>query len=135
MPAQANIVINDGQGTPVAHTFVPNGAMQQQDKKVMSEWVDRSPAVKAGYFVIREQHAPSNANRLEKVRWLIQRPTTETPSGATSPQLAYENTIVVEAWIHDRATSAETADMAAFLKNFAALSYVSTKITTRERTW
>lgn len=135
MPAQANLVINDGQGTPVAHTFVPNGAMQQLDKKVVSEWVDRSPAVKVGYFTIREQHAPSNNNKLEKIRWVITRPTTETPSGATTPVAAYENTIVIEAWIHDRATAAETADMAAFAKNFAASAYFTTKVTTRERTW
>lgn len=135
MPAQASLVINDGQGTPVAHTFVPNGAMQQPDKKVVSEWVDRSPDVKVGYFTIREQHAPSNSNSLEKIRWVITRPTTVTPSGTTAPVAAYENTIVIEAWIHDRATAAETADMVAFAKNFTASAYFAAKVKTRERTW
>lgn len=135
MPAQANIVINDGQTTPVAHTFSPNGAMQGEGKKVMSEWVDRSPAVKVGFLTIREQHSPSNANGLEKIRWVIERPTTETLSGAPAPTRAYTNSIIIEAWVHDRGTAAELSDIVAFAKNFTALTYFSDKIKNRERTW
>lgn len=135
MPAQSSLVINDGQGTPVAHTFAPNGSMQLADKKVVSEWVDRSPATKVGYLTIREQHAPSNQNGLEKIRWVIEKPTTETLSGAPAPTKAYANTVVIEAWIHDRASVAELADLVAFAKNFTANAYFATKVNTRERTW
>lgn len=135
MPAQAAITINDGQATPVAHVFNPDGAFRGSDNKVIGNWVDRSPAVKVGYLTIREQHAPANGSNLEKIRWVIERPTTETLSGAAAPSRAYANTIVVEAWIHDRATVAELSDMVAFAKNFTALTYFADKVKNRERTW
>lgn len=135
MPQQQNIVINDGATTPVAHTFAPNGALMGPDKKITSEWVDRSPPFVVGYHTIREQQAPSNINGLLKIRWVIERVSTETLSGATSPTKAYSNTVVIESWVHDRASSAETADMVAFAKNFTASAYFASKVTSRERTW
>lgn len=141
MPAQAAIVINDGQGTPVAHTFNPNGALRTPDRKVQSEWVDRSPVNAAGYLSIEESHAPPNGNGMEKVRWVIDVPTLESVVGGggtgyqAPPKRAYGGVITIEVMMHERATPAELANYAAYLKNFAASTYVKTKVETRERTW
>lgn len=134
MPAQAIITINDGLAA--AHTFNPNGSFKSAEgDKVTSNWVDSSPASRVGYHSVNEQHAAANGNGLQKIRWVITRNTTETLSGAAAPTLAYPNTGVVEVWIHERSSAAETADMVAFVKNFTALAYFATKVNTRERTW
>lgn len=140
MPAQANIVINDGQGTPVAHTFVPDGALAQPDGKVVAEWVDRSQTYKVGFWTIREQHAKPNGNGIEKIRFVIERPVLEVPGSVVvgfnpAPQRAYAPTAVVEYWMPERASTAELADLAALVKNFSALAFVTTKVTNRERSW
>ncbi len=134
MPVQAAIAINDG--TAVAHTFNPDGSYKTlEGDKVTSKWVDSSPAIRVGYHSIQEQHAAANVNGLQKLRWVISRTTTETLSGAAAPSVAYVNTGVIEAWIHDRSSAAEAADMVAFIKNFTALAYFATKVNSRERTW
>lgn len=141
MPAQAAIVINDGQATPVAHTFNPNGALRSPDKKVQAEWVDRSPVNSAGYLEIEESHAPYNSNGMEKMRWSIDVPTLESVVGGggtgyqAPPKRAYAGVIVIEVMVHERATPAERANYAAYLKNFAASAYVKSKVETGERTW
>lgn len=141
MPAQTSLVINDGQATPVAHTFTPNGAMLTPEKKVLAEWVDRSPANKAGYWTLAEQHSPTNSNGIEKMRFVIDRPTVESVVGAAGtgyqapPKRAYAGMVVVEVWSHERATPAELADLAALARNFTANAFFTGKVTSRERTW
>lgn len=135
MPQQANIVINDGQATPVAHTFAPDGAYKGDDGKVTSQWVDMSPSVRVGYHMITEQHSAPNSNGVQKIRWKISRVTTETLAGAPAPSRAYANEVYIEPIIHERSTAAETADIVAFAKNFTASAYFATKVNTRERTW
>lgn len=140
MPAQANIVINDGQGTPVAHTFVPDGALSQPDGKVVAEWVDRSPTYKVGYWCIREQHSKPNGNGVEKMRFVIERPVLEVPGSVVvgfnpAPQRAYLPAATIEYWLPERAASTDLADLAALVKNFTALAFVTSKVTNRERSW
>jgi hypothetical protein len=141
MPAQAAIAINDGQASPVTHTFAPDGALAQPDRKVVADWVDRGAGVKVGYLTIREQHAPSNGNQVEKMRWVITRPTLETLSNNTStgidpqPTKAFDTVGIVEIHLHDRAGEPELKDVVAFVKNFTATAYFAAKVTNRERTW
>lgn len=140
MPAQASIVINDGQGTPVAHTFVPDGALAQPDGKVVAEWVDRSQTYKVGFWKIREQHSKPNGNGVEKIRFVLERPVLETLGSAVvgfnpAPQLAYLPMASIEYMLPERASTAELADLAALVKNFTALSFVTSKVSNRERSW
>lgn len=140
MPAQANIVINDGQTTPVAHTFVPDGALQGADGKVFADWVDRSPSVKVGYWKIREQHSKPNGNGVEKIRFVIERPVLEVPGSVVvgfnpAPTKAYEPAASIEYLLPERASEAELADLAALVKNFTALTFVTDKVKKRERSW
>jgi hypothetical protein len=135
MSAQANLVINDGAGTPVAHTFNPKGAKTSQTGKDVALWRDQSPATMLDYLSITEQHSAPNSNGIEKFRWVIEVPKTETPSGATAPVKAYSATGVIEIWIHERASAAELANIAAFVKNFAAHAYMTSAVTNREAAW
>jgi len=141
MPAQSSITISDGAATPVAHVFTPDGALAQPNGKVVAEWVDRSPGVKAGYWKITEQFSPSNPNGIEKQRFVIDRATLETLSNNTStgvnpaPQKAYSTLGVIEVWYHDRSSEAERADIAALVKNFTATTFFTDKVKKAERSW
>lgn len=142
MPQQAAIVINDGQGTPVAHTFAPNGALAQPDGKVVAEWVDRSSSSgKPGYLYLVESQVPSNKNGVEKVRWTLKRPTLETLNSSAAsgvdpfPQKAFDDVLSIEVWVNDRAPPQSGLDLGAFAKNFTATAYFASKCATRERTW
>lgn len=57
-PALAALAVNDGQASPVEHTFNPvstNGAK--------AEWADRSPATPAGFLKISHEVSPPSGSR------------------------------------------------------------------------
>jgi len=134
MSAQANIVINDGAGTPVAHTFNPKGAKQQADGKDVAIWRDQSGSLAIGYPSITEQHSAPNSNQVEKFRWVIDVPSVVEPVDG-APSVAYRPQAFIEVMVPLSATSAELADIVAFTKNFVALTYFSDAITKREAAW
>jgi hypothetical protein len=135
MSAQANIVINDGAGTPVAHTFNPKGAKKQPDGRDVGLWRDQSPANAVGYLSITEQHADVNSNGVEKFRYVIDVPTTEILDGAAAPSKAYACQAFIEVMVPQRATAEELANIVAFVKNFTALTYFHDAIVNREAAW
>lgn len=139
MSAQANIVLNDGQTTPVAHTFNPKGAKTQPDKRDVAIWRDQTPANAVGYLTLSETHTPVNANGMEKFRYTIDLPTLESPGSggayAPPPKRAYGTIAVVEVWAHERASQQELKDIVAYVKNFTAGTYFSDAITKREAAW
>jgi hypothetical protein len=139
MAAQASIIINDGQGTPAAHTFAPKGARAQADKKDVALWRDQSPANAAGFLSITETHTPVNSNGMEKFRYVLDVPTLESPGSGGSfvppPTRAYGTIAVIEVWAHQRASDQELKNIAAYVKNFTALQYFSDAIIKREAAW
>lgn len=139
MSAQANIVINDGATTPVAHTFNPKGAKTQPDKKDLAIWRDQSPTNAVGYLSISETHTPVNGNGMEKFRYVIDVPTLESPASGGSfappPTRAYGTIAVVEVWAHERASDQELKNIAAYVKNFTATTYFNDAIVKREAAW
>lgn len=138
MSAQANIVLADGQATPVNRTFAPKGARSIQNKDV-SVWRDQSPGIAAGYRSITEQHAPANSNGMEKFRFVIDVPTLEQAASGGSfvppPTKAYATVGVIEVWAHVRASESELKDIAAFIKNLASSSYFTNAVINREPSW
>jgi len=53
MASQANLTINDGQTTPVAHTYYTNGAgWSDSAQAIVASWVDRSPGFAIGYWKV-----------------------------------------------------------------------------------
>ncbi len=141
MSAQASIVINDGQTSPVAHTFIPKGARTLPEGVGVAEWRDVTTGVNAEVNpTIVERHTPPNGNRLEKFQWTIDLPTAETvgtnDAGITPPvRKAYSTQVQIVAWVPTRASAQELKDIAAFAKNFAALAMFKDAIEKREAAW
>lgn len=140
MSSQANIVINDGAGTPVAHTFNPKGARKQPSGSDVAVWRDQTPANAEGFLSITEHHSEAVGQGNEKFTWVIEVPTLETvgtnDAGVTPPQTrAYAVVGVLEFRFPKRATLLELQHIAAYMKNFSALAYVTNAVTLREPAW
>lgn len=141
MPAQTNLVLNDGKATPVAHTFVPDGALRDTNGKVVADWVDRSPPSKIGFWTIKEQHTPSNVNGVEKLRWVLNLPVLESLSNTAasgivpSPTKAFDDPIIAECWTNDRASLAQKKDKLAIFRAFVNSTYFEDKVINGSKTF
>jgi hypothetical protein len=127
----ANIVINDGQGTPVAHTFAPAKALA--DYALLE---DRVAGVYIGYnkltFTLARPVGPSKeATRNLKLSIKIETPKLEVVSNSTISGIAPAATIsyrpVVEliATIPERCTLQDRKDLQAYIKNVLSNTFVT----------
>lgn len=139
MAAQNTLVLADGQTTPVNHNFDPKGAKSVAVGKSRADWRDQSFSNREAYWTLREEHTEPNKNGVEKFRYLVDRPTLESPASggafAPPPTRAYGTMAVVEYWVHTRASDDETKDIVALVKNLTASAYVANAITKREAAW
>lgn len=139
MSAQANIVLNDGQTTPVAQTFNPKGVKANQDGSTLALWRNQAPFNQAGWWVLTERHNPVNGNGMEKFIYTFDLPTLESPSSGGSfvppPTRAFGTIGRIEVWAHERAVDAELKNIVAMIKNFTASTLFSDNITKREAAW
>lgn len=126
MSAQSNIVINDGQTTPVAKTFSARGADLH-----LATWKDTSSGISIGMPTItisnKEQDGSNGAYRVEA---RITVPVLETISGdaggyTPSPKVAYKMFGKVELVSPNRATLQNRKDLVAFVKNLMAHTIVT----------
>jgi len=131
MPQQANVVLNDGQATPVAHTFVPYGSRAQPDKRIVSLWLDQSQSNLDSYWKLNEGYTPVNGNGMEKLQWIFDIPTLVTPSSG-APYRDYGTIGKIEMWAHKRALLAELKNAVALVKNFTASQYFYDAVTLRQ---
>lgn len=121
MATFANIVINDGQATPVAHTF----ATKTNDQRTAT-YEDRSGGIAVGYGRIAIRTSDSDVVR--RVNLNITIPTLEAvsganPSGFTPPAtVAYSNGFKGEFLLSQRATAQEKKNIYAYAKNALALA-------------
>lgn len=129
MPAFAAVTINDGQATPVAHTFSP---IRIDDKGVAS-FYDRSGGIAIGFpkvtVSLREpisavkSGTASDKNRNYKGVITIDVPKLESTSAATgtgiapAPTVAYVPAARVEFLLPERSTLAERNDLLAYTIN------------------
>lgn len=121
MAAVANIILADGQSTPVNHTFNPTDI-----KSDVVTYHDKSSGIIAGFprvTIGRRLATPSNRN--VKTTSRVYLPVLETAATAASgftpgPTLSYALSGNVDVVIPDRATAAERADLYAYLKNLVA---------------
>lgn len=139
MPAQAALTVNDGQATPLSHTFNPAGIKPDAN---LASYVDRSAGQALGFARImvslREPAAPKNgtssaSSRMYKAVVTIQVPTLETlgtnDNGLTPPPtLAYTTAFRGEFMIPERATLGNRKDILAYAKNVLALPVVTSLI-------
>lgn len=124
MPAVANIVLNDAQATPVAHTFVPLGP----DPKGIWWFEDQSGSAAIGFnrlSVSLKRPAVSTAgqastkrfNRIELGIWTPKLETLGTnDAGLTpSPTVAYVPKVMIAYAIEERASLQDRKDLRKYL--------------------
>lgn len=131
MAAIANIVINDGQGTPVAHTFAP--AKTQADMALLE---DRTAGIYIGYnkltfALMRPVGASKEATRNLKLSIKIETPKLETVSNHTvsgiapAPTISYRPVVELIATFPERCSLQDRKDLQAYIKNVLANSFVT----------
>jgi len=146
MPAFAAMTINDGQGTPVAHTFNPikidnNGVALHQDQ---------SGGVPIGYLSysvsLRSPAAPRNGDvssanvRVYRVMITCDKPVLETlgtsGSGYTPPPtVAYVARAKSEFIFPERSVTQDRKDIRAYLYNSLNLTYVKSVVEDLQAIW
>lgn len=122
MAAVGNIVINDGQGTPVAHTFSPTTVTTD-----VVSYHDRSGGIVLGYPELTlGQKMPANGVGSIKQTLRVSVPTLETVTGSTGegfapkPTLAYKERAFVEVYHDPRSSLQERKNLNAYVKNALA---------------
>lgn len=119
MPQVADIVLADGQGTPVNHTFKP---MRLASAVNAFRFEDRASGIKAGYPTITVE-ARSNTNNADKFDIVLKVPklAQTAPNSGTgiqpNPTAAYSELIRITVTRPHALEPAVAADAYAYLKN------------------
>lgn len=121
MAAQANLVLNDGQTTPVAKTFSNRGADLS-----LAKWKDISGGIAIGMPEVTlgsKENASSSGSYKTELRIIL--PVLETLSGDSGgylavPKIAYKMFGKVELVSPNRATLQNRKDIFAFVANAMA---------------
>jgi len=145
VPARANLVINDGQATPVAHTFNPS-----EDGEV-DLFEDKVGGVAIGFPLIavrfRRPVAPTNAtasnanNRVYRINVNVSVPTLESTSAATgtgippAPTVAYICRCNMEWLLPERSTLQERKNLRAYTYNLLANADIQKVLQDLEAFW
>lgn len=122
MAAIADIVINDGQTTPVGHTF----AATDVSRDGIARWQERTTnTVPVGYFEATASiRRPGKGASTTKVDLKVVCPTLEVTAGSTgggyqaAPKLAYNCLAVCSFVMHERSTLQNRKDILAYMRNF-----------------
>lgn len=135
MAALAALTINDGQATPVAHTFGPVGGSANP-----VTYTDKATGVPIGFPVIRiSSREPLRvksgvANGMYKQRVTVDLPVLEVTSPNTgtgiqpAPTVAYTLTADVVISLPERSSLQNRKDLMAYLKNLLAHATVTTLV-------
>lgn len=129
MSAIANIVLNDGQGTPVAHTFAP--AKTQADLAVLE---DRVAGFYVGFnkltFSLTRPNGSTTSNRNLKLSIKIETPKLESANPAANgftpaPTVSYRPVVELTATIPERSSLQDRKDLQAYIKNALSNAFVT----------
>lgn len=140
MPQAANIVINDGAGSPVAHTFTPLG---KDEKGVL--WLEQTTPTPANPSVAKRigisqkrgftptGQGGQQLNQVTKVTLALYVPTGETlapnSSGITPPPtIAYQEVARQEFTLPERGLKQERKDTRVLYANLLANALVVSMI-------
>lgn len=144
MGQRANIILADGQATPVDHTFAPT----QDAKNGNSIFLDRSGGIAAGYptmvinlrepdpaFTVRK-----DASRLFKSDVRIIVPTLETISNNSAgytpaPSAAYACMGRLQMFMPERSTTQERKNLQAYMRNWLAHAVANSLYQDNEGIW
>lgn len=123
MSVQANLVLNDGQSTPVAKTFSARGADMKS-----ALWTDVSSGLRIGNPLITILNSESTgSNGAYRVVMRVKLPVLEVVSGDAGgyqavPKVAFEMFGKVELTSPNRASLQNRKDLFAFVKNLMGAS-------------
>jgi len=121
MSAIASITINDGQATPVAHTFNP---IQSGNKSLYRENVSSLALIGQGIINVNTTLDPGTG--LNKVSVTMALPALEVSTGANaagytaSPKVGYTNKAVLTFLLPSRGTAAQRKDLRVLISNLLA---------------
>lgn len=122
MPAIAALTINDGQSTPVEHTFAP---VTTDGSKAM--WADRSPSIPSGFRTISHEVLPPAGQRtVNKITSGFMIPTVATVDGVDKVVRYSSAQVILN--IHPDATLQERKDLRAYVVGFYGESDVITSV-------
>lgn len=142
MAARNNIVINDGQATPVAHTFNPNSGDGNVPGTSVIEYEDRVSGIQVGFPKISfSTRKPTKTNRNYKVAIKVMVPVLETVSNSTvsgiapAPTVAYVATFIGDFILPERCTLPVRKDLLAYVKNLLTNAATTSAIQDLESPW
>jgi hypothetical protein len=133
MSAAADIILADGAGSPVNHTFNP---VKVADDVVI--YNDKVTGVMSGYPKLSlSNRLPDSSNPNYKCTITLSVPTLETAATAASgftpgPTVAYTSSFKVEFVIPGRSTQAERDNIYAFAKNALAHATIAALVKTMD---
>jgi hypothetical protein len=124
MTAIAALILNDGQATPVAHTFSPVNI----DQAGVARWADRSGGIALGFPVITfsNKGPVAKGSRNFRETFKVVFPVLELTSPSTmtgiqpAPTKAFDLIFNGEFVLPERSSLAQRNDLLAFVKNFLA---------------
>lgn len=129
MAAIANVVINDGQATPVAHTFAPVTI----DAQGVAKWADRSGGISVGFPTLSYSlKNPTGNSKSYKMTAKVTLPVLEQTSPSTStgiqpaPVVGYNLIANIEIVLPERSTTQDRKNLLSYVKNFLANAAVVT---------
>lgn len=136
MASQANVTINDGQATPVAHTFYTNGAGWSDSLQgILASWVDRSATAAVGFWKLSLSFKEPGKGRKNYIVVaksevpVLENVTNSTVSGiAPAPMVSYNPISKTEFSIPERSTTAARKDMLAIHRNFLANAVITSAV-------
>lgn len=138
MPVMAPLTINDGQATPVAHTFDPSG----KDGNGVALFHDRSLGIPLGFPKISLDLSSSNGGaNVYRVKIRVDVPTLKAQTGTTAagyspePKVDYTCRGHVEFIIPYQSTAATRADILAYVQNLLADGVVTSMVEDIEDVW
>jgi len=139
MASNANIVIQDGEATPVTRTFGPDAIEAGQ-----AFYKDRSGGIPSGYgtITVSKPKAPQDqANGSYKVVVQLMLPKMETVSGATSggfepaPRVAYNCVARMEFWLPVRSSTQDRKNLRVLLQDLLGDAIIIDVIDDLEFVW
>lgn len=120
MPSIANIVLNDGKSTPVAHTFVPHTGQVANEPSALLE---KSAGIYVGFEKLSVLVRRSESNKATRVSLQLVVPTLAVTAPSTgsgiqpNPTVAYTVIGKVDFVFPDSCTLQDRDDMRTLLSN------------------
>jgi len=146
MAAAANIVLNDAQATPVAHTFIPLGP----DQNDVRWWEDQSGASPLGYnrismALVRPSltaaQGVSSDKRVCRVKMQLHTPKLENTTNSTvsgvqpAPTLSYVPRVSVEFILPERSALQDRKDIRKFAQFLLADTAIVNAVESLQGVW